>query len=451
MTDSIENAILGALKDIENGVSQRKAAQRWGIPRSTLQKRLNGSQSRSDAFESLQRLSKEQEYHLVQWILVQTNLGLPPTHQTVKEFATRIIKAGGDDQPLGKHWIEGFLRRNPEVRTVRGKPIDSCRLNGATINVIKGFFQFQDHPDVKDIPGEHRYNMDETGILEGRGSNGLVLGHAEKKAIMKKQPGSRCWTTIIECISATGRILPPLVIFKGLTVQQQWFPDEIEFLASWAFKATEKGWTNDEIALWWLQEIFIPQTQPDPPSKRLLIVDGHGSHCTDDFLYECFKNDIYLLFLPPHTSHVLQPLDISIFSPVKSYYRQALSEYEDCNDTTPAGKRIFLECYHKARTRGLTSQNAKAGWRGSGLWPLNMAKPLLSRLVIPEPPEVTTTPKTVNSAARKKNTVNFIEFDTPQRSQDVRKVINSIKVTSPRTRLLLRKVGKQLDRKNTKK
>lgn len=126
------------------------------------------------------------------------------------------------------------------------------------INIIKDFFQFQYLPDVKDIPGEHRYNMDETGILEGRGSNGLVLGHAEKKAIMKKQPGSRCWTTIIECISATGQILPPLVIFKGLTVQQQWFPDEIEFLASWVFKATEKGWTNDEIALWWLQEIFIP-------------------------------------------------------------------------------------------------------------------------------------------------------------------------------------------------
>lgn len=53
MTDSIENAILGALKDIENGVSQRKAALRWGIPRLTLQKRLNGSQPRSDAFESL--------------------------------------------------------------------------------------------------------------------------------------------------------------------------------------------------------------------------------------------------------------------------------------------------------------------------------------------------------------------------------------------------------------
>jgi hypothetical protein len=121
MTESIENAISFAIKDVQDGVSQRKAAERWGVPRSTLQKRLSGSQPRSNANEHLQRLSKQQESHMVRWILIQSNLGLPPTHQEVREFATRVIKVGGDDEPLGKRWIEGFLRRNPEVRTARGK------------------------------------------------------------------------------------------------------------------------------------------------------------------------------------------------------------------------------------------------------------------------------------------------------------------------------------------
>ena len=65
--------------------------------------------------------------------------------------------------------------------------------------------------------------MDGTGILEGLGSNGLVLGNLQKIAAIKKQPGSRSWTSMIECISATGQEIQPLVIFKGLTVQQQWF------------------------------------------------------------------------------------------------------------------------------------------------------------------------------------------------------------------------------------
>jgi predicted transcriptional regulator len=53
MTDFIEEAIFSAIKDIENSVLQRKAALRWGIPCSTLQKCLNGSQLRLDVFKSL--------------------------------------------------------------------------------------------------------------------------------------------------------------------------------------------------------------------------------------------------------------------------------------------------------------------------------------------------------------------------------------------------------------
>ena len=126
--------------------------------------------------------------------------------------------------------------------------------------------------------------MDETGILEGRGCNGLVLGSSQKKAITKKQPGARAWTTIIECISATGRAIEPLVIFKGATVQQQWFPKELDFLATWNFSSSEKGWTSDSLSFKWLQEVFIPQTEPEQRQTRLLIVDDHGSHCTDEFL-----------------------------------------------------------------------------------------------------------------------------------------------------------------------
>jgi hypothetical protein len=122
MTESIEKSIAGALNDIQNGVSQRKASKQWGIPRSTLQKRLNGSQPRAGANEHLQRLSRQQESHLAEWVRVQSNLGLPPTRQQIAEFASRVVKAGGNDRPLGKNWIEGFLRRNPEIRTIRNHP-----------------------------------------------------------------------------------------------------------------------------------------------------------------------------------------------------------------------------------------------------------------------------------------------------------------------------------------
>ena len=313
-----EEQLQQAVQAVKNGVPQTQAARQYGVPRGTLQSRTYGHLPMRVAKEPSQRLSMQQEKHLRDWILAQASLGLPPTHLQLKEFASRILIAGGDLQPLGKNWIAGFLRRNPEISTVKGKSIDSARINGASTARIKDWFSLLNLPAVKAIPPQHRYNMDETGILEGLGCNGLVLGSSEKTATLKKRLGSRCWTTIVECVSATGQALMPLVIFKGQDLQQQWFPDQLDFLDHWYFESSPKGWTSDSIALEWLKQVFIPQTAPQKTSPRLLIMDGHGSHQTDDFMYECFKNGIYLLFLPSHASHVLQPLDVSCFSPVKA-------------------------------------------------------------------------------------------------------------------------------------
>ena len=136
--------------------------------------------------------------------------------------------------------------------------------------------------------------MDEAGIMEGLGVNGLVVGSSERRSFQRNTPGSRAWTSFIECISATGQPLPPLVMFKGKTVQQRWFPED------WQFTATPNGWTSDKTAVEWLKKMFIPHTKPPNPKElRLLILDGHGSHETIDFMFLCYQhNYIYYIFLP---------------------------------------------------------------------------------------------------------------------------------------------------------
>ncbi|OHX00917.1 transposase [Colletotrichum incanum] len=56
-------------------------------------------------------------------------------------------------------------------------------------------------------------------------------------------------------------------------------------------------------------------------------------------MWQCYTHNAYLLFLPPHTSHVLQPLDQSIFSPVKLAYRKELHNLSQWNDSTIKGRR----------------------------------------------------------------------------------------------------------------
>ncbi len=162
-------------------------------------------------------------------------------------------------------------------------------INGASAEVIRAWFRHLAMLVIKAIKPETRWNMDEAGLLEGQRSNGLVLGSRERRSIQRKHPGSRIWTTFIECISATGSSLSPLVIFKGKTVQQQWFPTDLASFEDWKSTATPNGWTDDNTALEWLEKIFIPRSAPsDLSERRLLIMDGHGSHVTTEFTCNCF-------------------------------------------------------------------------------------------------------------------------------------------------------------------
>jgi hypothetical protein len=82
-------------------------------------------------------------------------------------------------------------------------------------------------------------------------------------------------------MSAAGKALNPGIIFKGKDLQAQWFHDSIRKLAPWHLICSEKGWTDNTIAVSWLEEVFLPQAQElrnNDDEACLLILDGHGSH-----------------------------------------------------------------------------------------------------------------------------------------------------------------------------
>jgi hypothetical protein len=445
MPSFTEKDISAALQMVADGVSVNKAAEACGINRSTLQGRVKGSTTPREAQKSRQKLSDVQEKRLRDWIIVQADLGCPVSHQQVREFASKIAVRNGFPEGVGKNWLQGFLSRNTDIRTLKGKKIDSERYNGASSELIKAFFMLLMMPAIRIIKQKNRYNVDEVGMMEGIGMNGLFLGHKDKKSVLIRQPGSRSWITILECISATGKVLRPAVIFKGKTVQQQHFPEDLDFLDGWEFSCSENGWTSNKLALVWLRKVFIPSTKPENKNEpRLLILDGHGSHMTEEFLWECYNNNIYLLFLPAHASHVLQPLDVAVFGPLKRAYRRLLSDLSSIADSSHIGNITFLYTYDKARKEAITKSNALAGFKATGLWPVNLAKVLMN-------PMVTETPSpavTANSPAKEQDSSLL---KTPRSSVQLRRALEAVPATAtqdPTVRLLFRKIGSRLDSQN---
>ncbi|KAK2773990.1 transposase [Colletotrichum kahawae] len=97
-------------------------------------------------------------------------------------------------------------------------------------------------------------------------------------------------------------------------------------------------------------------------------------------MYVCFRNNMNFLFLPTHTLHVFQPLDQSLLVPLRQSIRRSSDHVLSWDASTIVGKGNFIICYSKARKAALTSEKIISDSKWTGLWPISMARPIMSPL-----------------------------------------------------------------------
>jgi hypothetical protein len=446
MTTVLERRLQQALNDLhtQKFKSIRAAAKAYDVPRSTLGTRFNGTPTRRVARVSQQLLSTEQEELLVQWILDLEKQGHPVTHPQVREMAELVSELSGGPDIVGVNWVARFIHRHPQIRTKVGVKIDHKRVDNTTPEAIEAWFDyFQRVQTYYQVDPANIWNMDETGIALGVCANQTVIGSSSSTTSRKKTPENREWVSILETVSTGGRRTRCLVIFKGKALQSTWFPPEK--VPNWLFTTSENGWTSNDIGLRWLREIFLPETQcGDAP--RILLCDGHGSHATIEFMWECYQNKVYLVYLIPHSSHVLQPLDLSVFSAVKTRYRQSIADLARWDDAAPIKKISFLEIYHKARDLAITPYNIRSGWQAVGIYPWNPRKVIRSSQVAQGDQ---TKPQTPQKESHKRNLSSTESvLVTPQNKRQLLHIIDQIQAQMPiprPVRALLSKTGKAFD------
>ena len=100
----------------------------------------------------------------------------------------------------------------------------------------------------------------------------------------------------------------------------------------------------------------------------MLILDGHESHISDDFHTYCETNKIIALCLPPHSSHLTQPLDVSCFGLLKRAYGDEINAFV-MSSITHITKDEFLIAFRAAYFKAITADNIKGGFRGADLIP----------------------------------------------------------------------------------
>ena len=114
---------------------------------------------------------------------------------------------------------------------------------------------------------------------------------------------------------------------------------------------------------------FVTVTNCSKESPILLILDNHVSHLSIDLIDYCRDNGVVTLTLPPHCSHKLQPLDRSVFGPLKKYINTACDNWI----TNHPGKIMTIyyipPIIKKTLAAAATCQNIDNGFKACGVVP----------------------------------------------------------------------------------
>ena len=126
-----------------------------------------------------------------------------------------------------------------------------------------------------------------------------------------------------------------------------------------------------EAFYYWLENVFISSLPPAAErGPVVLLLDGHSSHKDYKSSLFCRDQKVVLFALPPHTSHVMQPLDKCFFGPFKSNWKIACNEFIHLNHT-PIDKFTFGRVFKQAYDKTSSPELAIKCFDACGLWPVD--------------------------------------------------------------------------------
>lgn len=367
----------------ENRLSYEAAAAVYDVPQTTLFRRAKKDcEVEKAANKRLGRFEKcftvRQEKELVQHCLFMENrffgLKIKDLRYLAFEFASRnqISHPFNKEKGLaGRDWVMSFLQRNKELSLRTPEKTSIARAMAFNRHNVSSFFGLLiELYDRYKFTASQIYNVDETGISTVPNKPSRIIATKGKKQVGALSSAERgTTTTAIVCMNAAGRYVPPLMIFPRARQNLELLegtPPDTELVCH------PSGWSNMDIFCPTWFDHFLKHTKPTANEPVLLILDGHASHTKNIVLLERARNShVHILCIPPHTSHRLQPLDVSFMLPLSTFYTQECELWLRNHPGRQITIRQVGQLFGKAYLKATTPRNAISGFANTGIWPLN--------------------------------------------------------------------------------
>ncbi|KAJ8115409.1 hypothetical protein OPT61_g2929 [Boeremia exigua] len=325
---------------------------------------------------------RAQEEELTAW-------HIPPTREMIQNFASSVAK-----ERVSESWVTRFIN-NYSINLISqySTGMDADRHNADSYAKYELYFNLLQRKIAEyKVDAEHTYNIDEKGFMIGvtiRTKHVFSRRMWEKGEVKASlQDSNRAWITLLACVCGDGSALPPGLLYESAnsTIQSSWVEEIQPEVHSVFVSSSPTGWTNNNIGLAWLQQVFDRFTKAKARRKwRLLILDSYGSHITMDFINYCNQNKILLAILPPHSTHTLQPLDVVMFKPLLTAYSKELTTHlHNSQGLSVIKKSDFFHLFWKAWTSTFTQGLILKSFEATGIAPLQ-PNVILQRFAKPSP------------------------------------------------------------------
>ncbi|XP_046973826.1 MFS-type transporter clz9-like [Vanessa cardui] len=270
----------------------------------------------------------------------------------------------------GKAWFYKFMKRHPQLSVRQPENTSLNRIKGLNKENVFHFFDLLEKIiDENGIEPTNIFNVDESGFSTVQKKAQKIVRLKGKKQIGAATSGERgVNTTAVCCASVSGQFIPPINLIKRMRQNPE--------LANGAplgsvVTVSESGYINSALFVEWLKH-FIKIVKPTLENKVLLLLDGHTTH-SKNFEALCLARDngIILLQLPGHTTNRIQPLDVSFFKPLSTYYIQSTEKWLRTNPGRQVTQYQVAQLFGEAYERAAVIGNIVNGFRASGIWPTN--------------------------------------------------------------------------------
>ena len=357
------------------GMSVYKAARVYKVPERTLRDRTQGNVALDVVVGHQQLFSMDQERALVEHIKHMARIGYgfgrKDIQRMAREYAATLKLAIPTGDSLSNRWFYGLLKRWPDLKVAKPQKLSLARAKSASKDAIKAYFE-----ELKSIitsndlhlHPEKIFNIDETGVSTEHSPSKIVC---EKASVAQAVTSPRSNNvTIIAGGNAIGHAIPPYYVFPG----KRWNEELLNGAAYGADgEMSETGWSNSTVFANYLTKHFLKYAGicSTTGEKSLVLFDGHRSHISLTLSSWAESHGLILFVLPPHTSHLTQPLDVSVFGPMKLMYNRECQSYMHANPGISITKHCIAALTNKPYVKAMSAENLVSGFRKTGIFPFD--------------------------------------------------------------------------------